>query len=85
MVWMTNPGNTNKKLELNYYSAASGQTIKLLEDFTIDQKDIVQLGGTENTFVCMQEGDYLEAEGATGSDFTIIVSYVESSSVIKGG
>ena len=77
MIWATNPGTSNKKLELDMYNKENDETIVLLDDYTINSKGILQLGGDYNTFVCMQAGDKLMAEGNNNSNFTIIVSYIE--------
>jgi len=85
MIWITNPDSTNRNIELDFYDASEDETIIILEDYQLNQKDILQLGGDYNTFLCMKEGDKLMAEGQTNSNFTFIISVVEEPDIIQGG
>lgn len=85
MIWITNPDSTNKTLELDFYDKSNDVQIHLLEDYVVNQKDFVQIGGTENSFVIMQEGDKLLAKGSNNSNFRIVASMKEHNVMIQGG
>lgn len=85
MVWITNPESASKGFHLEFYNASEDASVVLLDGYSVSQKDFAQLGGTANTFVMMQEGDKLEAYGETGSNFKVIVSFIEYPDLIKGG
>lgn len=85
MIWISNPGSNNKEIELDVYNAAADETIIVLDGYTVNSDSFLQLGGTENTFVCMAAGDKLLAEATTGSNFSVIVSFVEEKALVQGG
>ena len=85
MVWITNPDTTNKTLRLDFYDKSLDTSVTILEDYQVNQKDFVQIGGTENSFVVMKEGDKLMAQGSHNSNFRLILAMKEHNSIIQGG
>lgn len=85
MIWITNPDTTNKNLHLEFYNASADATVTLLDDFQVNQKDFIQIGGMANTFVIMKENDKLQAYGSSNSNFKIVASYIEHNDIIQGG
>ena len=85
MVWVTNPDSGNKDFHLEVYSKKADASIVVLDDYPMNDKDILQLGGTENTFVVMYEGDSIKAQGSSNSNFKVLLSIKEHNDVIQGG
>ncbi len=85
MLWITNPDSTNKTIEVEFYNKSDDATVTILDDFRVDQKDFIQIGGTENSFVIMSEGDKLRAQGSNNSNFKLIAALKEHNSIVQGG
>lgn len=85
MLWVTNPDSTNKTLEFGFYNSSEDDTVIILDDYTVNQKDFIQIGGLENTFVILEEFDSLVAKGSNNSNFKIIAAMKEYNSIIQGG
>lgn len=85
MLWITNPDSNNASLELGFYNSSEDTTITILDDYTVNQKDFIQIGGLENTFVILEEFDSLVAKGSSNSTFKIVAAMKEYNSIIQGG
>lgn len=83
MLWITNPDTVNKNFHLEFYNSSSDTTIVLLDDYKVNQKDFVQIGGLENTFVIMNEGDKLKATGSSNSNFKVVLSFKEHNNIVQ--
>ena len=55
----------------------------LLDGYTVTAKDFVDIGGTINSFVLLDEGQTITAS-ATQS-MTLVVSIIEHNNIIQGG
>ena len=85
MLWLSNPDTNNKGLTLKAYNSSTDSSVTILEDYTVNSKDFVQIGGTENSYIVMAEGDKILATGASNSAFTIVCSFKEHNNIIQGG
>jgi len=85
MIWISNPSANNRKITLKAYNSSADMSISILEDFAIALHELKQIGGTENTFVMMEEGDKILATGSTGSTFSVVCAVKEYNDIIQGG
>jgi hypothetical protein len=85
LMFITNPdSNNNKTIEIDYYNAASDTTFVILSGYTINATDFFQMGGGQNEFIIMSEGDKIKAKGQTGSSFSVLVSVIEHNNIVQG-
>lgn len=85
MVWITNPDSGNRDFHLEIYNSVEDETIVVLDDYPLNDREILQLGGTANSFVILYQGDTIKARGSNNSNFKVVLSIIEHNHIVDGG
>lgn len=83
LLYITNPDGGNKSIEVDYYNALTDTTMVILDGYVINARDFFKLGGGYNEFIILNEGDKIQARGATGSSFSVLASVIEENNIIQ--
>jgi len=82
LLYITDTAGNGINVDVQYVPNG-GTAIDLLKDYSISQKEFVQIGGGEYEFINMNAGDVIKARASGFA--TIIISVIESNDIIQGG
>lgn len=83
MLWVSNTSGSNGAFTISYYNKAADATMLFFNDHALSSKDFFHIGGSQNEFVVMHEGDYIQMSST--QDMSAVVSVIEFDDIIKGG
>lgn len=83
MLWVSNISGSNGAFTISYYNKAADATLLFFSDHVLSAKDFFQIGGAQNEFIVMYEGDYIQMSST--QDMSAVVSIIEFDDIVKGG
>jgi hypothetical protein len=83
LLYVTNTSGSTSSFSVRYYNAESGQTLVMFNNYSLSANAFFKIGGAENEFIMMKEGDYIEA--LDGAGMTMMVSVIEHNDINRGG
>jgi hypothetical protein len=85
MLYATNISHTTKNFNVKIYKSAQSTTLTLFDEFKVNPKEFFKIGGGENEFVMLEEGDKVLVTGSANDSITLVLSLVEYNDIVKGG
>ena len=85
LLYVTNPSENNDDFHLEIYDSSENATITILDEYLLDAKDFLVIGGDANSFVMLEEGDQIKAHGDSNSNFSVLISVIEHNATAVRG
>lgn len=83
LMYVTNTSGSTSSFSVRYHNDESSTDFVMFNNYSLNANEFFKIGGGENEFIMMKEGDYIEA--LDGSGMTLFVSVIESNDIIQGG
>ena len=83
LLYVTNTSGSTSSFSVRYYNAEAAQTLTMFNGYSLAASEFFKIGGGENEFIMMKEGDYIEA--LDGAGMTMMISVIEHNDINKGG
>ena len=85
MLYATNISGSTSDFTVKIYNHATTNTLTLFNDYTLASKDFFKIGGGENEFVMLAEGDKVLVSSSHNDSITFVLSLIEYNDIVKGG
>lgn len=83
LMYVTNTSGSTSSFSVRVYKAKYDMTLQMFSSYSLGANDFFKIGGGENEFVMLEEGDYIEA--LDGAGMTMMISVIEHNDIIQGG
>ena len=85
MLYSINISGSTRHFTVKVYKSAQSTTLILFDEYTLSSKEFFKIGGGENEFVMLEEGDKVLVTGSANDSITMVLSLVEYNDIVKGG
>lgn len=83
LMYVTNTSGSTSSFSVRYYNAKANTTFTVFLNYSLNANQFFKIGGGENEFIMLGEGDYIEA--LDGAGMTMLISVIEYNDIIIGG
>ena len=59
LLYVTNTSGSTSTFSVRYYNAEAATTLQLFSNYSLAASEFFKIGGEENEFIMMKEGDYI--------------------------
>ena len=85
MLYATNISGSTRDFTVKIYKNYEAATLTFFSEYVLSSKDFFKIGGGENEFVVLEEGDKILVTGSADDSITLVLSLIEYNDIIKGG
>lgn len=85
MLYATNISGSTTDFTVKVYNSATSTTLTLFDGYTLSSKEFFKIGGGENEFVMLAEGDKVLVSSSHNDSTTLVLSLIEYNDIVKGG
>lgn len=85
MLYSTNISGATASFTVKVYNSATTNTLTLFDGYTVNSKEFFKIGGGENEFIMLAEGDKVLVSASSNDAITFILSLIENNDIVKGG
>lgn len=83
LLYCTNTSGSTSGFTVRIWNEAAQSYLMMFNDYSLASKEFFKIGGGDNEFVALAEGDKVEA--LDGAGMTMLISVIEYNDIIKGG
>jgi hypothetical protein len=83
LLYVTNTSGSTSSFDVRIWNEEQQVYLQMFDGYSLSANDFFKIGGGENEFVMLSEGDHIEA--LDGAGMTMMISVIEYNDVIKGG
>jgi hypothetical protein len=83
LLYVTNTSGSTSGFSVRYWNNEASTYLQMFDDYSLSANEFFKIGGAENEFVALKEGDRIEALDDNG--MTALVSVIEYNDIIQGG
>ena len=83
LMYVTNTSGSTSDFSVRYWNDQAQAYLQVFDDYSLSSNEFFKIGGAENEFVALKEGDRVEA--MDGNGMTMLISVIEYNDIIQGG
>ena len=83
LMYVTNTSGATSNFSVRYWNNEAQAYLQVFDDYSLAANEFFKIGGAENEFIALKEGDRVEA--LDGSGMTMLISVIEYNDIIQGG
>lgn len=83
LLYVTNTSGSTSSFDVRIWNEANQAYLTMFDSYSLSSREFFKIGGGENEFVMLAEGDKIEA--MDGSGMTMLISVIEYNDIIQGG
>ena len=83
LLYVTNTSGSTSSFSVRIWNEVNQAYIQMFSNYSLAASEFFKIGGGENEFVMLAEGDKIEA--LDGAGMTLVVSVIEYNDILKGG
>jgi hypothetical protein len=83
LLYVTNTSGSTSDFSVRYWNNEASSYLTIFDDYSLSSNEFFKIGGGDNEFIALQEGDKIEA--LDGNGMTALVSIIEYNEIIQGG
>lgn len=83
LMYVTNTSGSTSSFSVRIWDDSLSTYLQVFDAYSLAAKDFFKIGGPENEFIMLAEGDKIEA--LDGAGMTMLISVIEYNDIIQGG
>ena len=83
LLYVTNTSGSTSDFSVRYWNNEASSYLTIFDDYSLSANEFFKIGGGDNEFIALKEGDKIEA--LDGNGMTALVSIIEYNDIIQGG
>jgi hypothetical protein len=83
LLYVTNTSGSTSSFDIRIWNDEQQTYLQMFDGYSLAANAFFKIGGGENEFVALKEGDRIEA--LDGAGMTLLVSVIEYNDIIQGG
>jgi hypothetical protein len=83
LLYVTNTSGSTSGFSVRMWNEEAQAYMTVFDDYSLSSNEFFKIGGSENEFIMLKEGDRVEA--LDGAGMTLLMSVIEYNDRIKGG